>query len=406
MIAPRTSSRSRRLLFTGVTVVLALGLVGALLTAWNVRQIREWLFLRKVLYTRLGSFTLGALVRNDPPEWREHLRTCYKEPQKIDLDKISWNLLCRPTPFLGYAPIPGTQDEGTFNAQQLRDSRDLRLPKPAGVYRIFLVGGSLVYGVGAPSQDRTISAYLERMLNERVLWPGRRVEVFNAGVCGWTSTHERILIENRLSEWAPDMVLALTGANEIHWGFQRFNVLDQRTYEDQMYLELINSSLRRVRVAEYGSQPSGQGPQRVAPAVVAGRFVKNIRLAAAALESAGARYVVALQPLLTEQAKPLSPGERWWLTKREDPEKRNYIALCYAAMSKGLGEPLGGVPSNLLAKNPANMDVVDVQDVFAKRSDPIFLDQYHMADKGNEILARRLADELQKLEARRGGTAR
>ena len=393
----RPLPRAKTALFAALAVTLAVGLAASLLLAFNLRWLRLWLTLRRAVKPRLAYLTMATYPDVATPERRDHLRACFKDPASVDFNKIPWGLICRPTPFLGYAPEPGDQGEGHFNAQQMRNQNDVALPKPAGVYRIFLTGGSQAYGAGAPSSDVTIAAYLERLLNEHNPWPGRRVEVFNTAVCGWASTHERILIENRLYAMQPDLVLALTGANDVHWAFSGADIQFLRTYEDRLYFDSVNAAM-----AWTGAKTCAEGPpwisgQALDPGVVAGRFVRNMRLAALALEPAGARLVVALQPTLSPAAKKLSAGESNWLEKKEDAGKVDYLERCFAAMDKALrtADPAARAT---LERNPANLQTIPVRDVFASRSDAIFFDLFHMGDKGNELLARRLAEELNKIK--------
>jgi hypothetical protein len=223
----------------------------------------------------------------------------------------------------------------------------------------------------------------------------------NAAVCAWSSTHERICIENRLSEWQPDMVISLTGANDAHWGFGGSNILDFRTYEDDIYFELINQSLSRAGTRPYAPiPPLMQFPH--APQDLVGRlFVKNVRLAAVALAQAGARYVVALQPFCSPRDKPLTPDEQIWLKRMEAPGRLQYTEDCFEIMRKLIAKSSPDKATAMLNRNPPNMDVIDLEKVFSTRQDPIYLDIYHVGDKGNELIARRLVMELETLETRR-----
>jgi len=91
------------------------------------------------------------------------------------------------------------------------------MPKPPTTYGIFFTGGSVAYGSGAPSQDKTIGQYLENLLNLEITPVSHlRYEVFTLASPAWTSTHERIVIENRLSELDPDMVISFSGSNDVH----------------------------------------------------------------------------------------------------------------------------------------------------------------------------------------------
>ena len=77
------------------------------------------------------------------------------------------------------------------NAQGFRRDEDVPLEKPAGTYRIFLMGASTAYGMGGLwphlqtkfevlKNSETIDAYLQQQL--RAALPGRNIEVINAAI--------------------------------------------------------------------------------------------------------------------------------------------------------------------------------------------------------------------------------
>jgi hypothetical protein len=319
----------------------------------------------------------------------EHVRQCYDHPESINLDDISWNLLSRPAPFVGNLPQPGEQAEGPFNKAQLRDARELIPIKPEGVYRVFVTGGSFAYGVGASDWTLAIPPLLESAANAGKERPDRTIEVWNAAVPAWASTHERIRIENHLSEWQPDLVVMLTGTNECHWAFGGLNILDLRTYSQDEYFTLTNFAMRIGGVEPHPLLPPWHEAYEPLPAAtVAKRFVKNVRLAALALEPFGAELVVALQPSLSPQTKPLDAIESLWYER--DKAQVDYFDQCFEAMAPAL--------DTLAADGPANFHWISLRDAFADRPDAIYTDLYHIGDKGNRIVARLLADRLDLVE--------
>ena len=81
------------------------------------------------------------------------------------------------------------------------------MAKPAGVFRVFVLGGSALYGIGVQSgttyplhptlaNDETITFFLERELNARVRAAGLdvQVEVVNAGVTAYQTFHPRSVL--------------------------------------------------------------------------------------------------------------------------------------------------------------------------------------------------------------------
>lgn len=91
--------------------------------------------------------------------------------------------------------------------------RDLAPDKPAGGYRIACLGGSTTFGYGATSDDATYPAVLERLLSAAA--PGRRIEVFNAGVQGWNSRTSLDNFATRLANLRFDLVLIKHANNDL-----------------------------------------------------------------------------------------------------------------------------------------------------------------------------------------------
>jgi|SRR5579871_254997 len=306
----------------------------------------------------------------------------YLDPAQVAgrLETISWAPPLCPTPFVGSAPVPGKHATVTIDALQFRDEREISVPRAPGVARVFLTGGSLAYSSGAPSEDRTIGAFLERVLRAG----GHSVEVFTLACPGWASTHERIAIENRLSELEPDVVVSLSGVNDAHWGQRGRDLFWFRSYADHFAWTRFETDRALATgksdhdVIHYTLTPV---PERKVASVVR----KNVELAAFALARRDARYVYALQPCVSVTAKKLSPREEAirgtaTLTSPDHP----YFRACYDEIRRALRERDGF---------PASFEFADVSDAFDALSaeDELFLDSYHLGDRGNEILAKRLA---------------
>lgn len=85
-----------------------------------------------------------------------------------ELNQYLWHVPQLPAPFVGSLPRPGVHLGVHINAQQLRATRDVVMPKPPRTLRVFLTGGSTAFGTGAPSDAATIGGYLERALQQRV----------------------------------------------------------------------------------------------------------------------------------------------------------------------------------------------------------------------------------------------
>ena len=295
---------------------------------------------------------------------------------------ISWSVPNVPTPFVGSAPQPGEHANATINRLQMRDAREPALPRPEGVFRIFLTGGSTAFGSGAPAQESTIGALLEQRLQQHN--DAVRYEVFTFANPAWSSTHERIAIENYLSELAPDLVVSLSGNNDVFWGHAGRNVLWQQIFADEYFWRLVSTALesggREPLTALAAVVPPGEPPAPLPVATVAARLGKNARLAAHALALDGTPWVFFLQPTLALTNKSLTLRERAFLddNRFSDPE---YYRAGYAAIDE-----------QLRALDAGNFRFVSLTGVFDARSDDIFIDSFHFGDKGNALIAEAMAD--------------
>lgn len=83
-------------------------------------------------------------------------------------------------------------------------SPEVAVPKPAGVFRVLLLGDSFTFGYGA-REDDVFARQLERLLRER--HPGRSIEVVNAGVISYCPLLEYLQYRNHLTGLDADVVI-------------------------------------------------------------------------------------------------------------------------------------------------------------------------------------------------------
>jgi len=95
------------------------------------------------------------------------------------------------------------------NAAGFRSRRDFSREKAPGTFRIFGVGDSVMWGSSVNQEDSFLGV-LEPLLEETL--PG--LEVINAGVVGYSTYQERLLFEERVVPYAPDLVLVNLCSND------------------------------------------------------------------------------------------------------------------------------------------------------------------------------------------------
>ncbi|MEW6009194.1 MAG: SGNH/GDSL hydrolase family protein [Candidatus Omnitrophota bacterium] len=102
--------------------------------------------------------------------------------------------------------------------------QDILKHKEDGVYRIFCLGGSSVYG-SKVAWNKSYPYFLNEILKED--FPNRRFEVINAGVPGYTSANLFIQFQFKILPLSPDMIIIYSGFNDI---FPRLMGIDSPDY--------------------------------------------------------------------------------------------------------------------------------------------------------------------------------
>lgn len=335
-----------------------------------------------------NSETQLAVVKNAE---RNEFAQAYLDPRSAaeSMGDYCYSVGTVMSPFVGCAPEPGQHHNAFINSMQFRSDKEISIPKPAGTYRIFIVGGSTAFGSGAPSQDKTIGAYLNAIL-EKELSPATRktYEVFTMATPAWASTQERIIIENKLLDLQPDLVISFSGNNDVHWGMCGDNVMWFRTYQEEFDWHVLDWASEKFRskpmidVVPIDAHP-------IAPSLVADRLERNVKMSAFALGTKNIRYAFCLQPTLALTRKPLDDAERRNLGNLNPSDQSitgsNYFSECYAK-----------IDARLAALKLNNFAYVNLSDSFDAINTPdrIFLDCYHFGDKGNALVARALFNRL------------
>jgi len=92
-----------------------------------------------------------------------------------------------------------------INSQGLRD-REHPVEKPAGVYRIAVLGDSYAEAIQMPI-EQAFWSLLPRQLESCGFAAGRRIEAINFGVSGYGTAQELLTLRHRAWQYSPDLVL-------------------------------------------------------------------------------------------------------------------------------------------------------------------------------------------------------
>lgn len=367
------ATRARKAVFALVPLLVVLG------AAELLQRLSDW---RKARRPREGQWDLPTL------------RTTGGTPLGRERAGIGWEL----DPHLLWRNRPLQRSErGTINAQGFRGP-DWTREKAPGKQRVFLLGGSVAYGWGVAGDEGTVAARMERMLG-----PG--FEVLNAGVIGYASTQELILLETVLLDWSPDAIVVLDGWNDLIYAgktppgapirpvtfAQVEQVLDRG--QDGLGAALRLSALWRgverrwreaaeARAAEetrdvgvFHDHPDGPRVYR-----------RNLELIARIARSYGIRAVLAAQPELSLRRRPIPPE---LAAKVERDTGRGYLefARTFYPRYRDAAREVAAQHGAAWVDAGAALDAIVADE-------ETFTDACHLTAAGNEALARALADAL------------
>jgi lysophospholipase L1-like esterase len=123
-----------------------------------------------------------------------------------------------PHPYSVWTLLPGFRYYENGNGRYSINSLGFRgdevgLEKAPGVFRVVCAGDSTTFGIGAITNDYYAYPYLlGKLLKQR--FPGRGIEVINAGVPAYTSAEILANLEFRILDLNPDLVILLQGIND------------------------------------------------------------------------------------------------------------------------------------------------------------------------------------------------
>jgi lysophospholipase L1-like esterase len=384
-------------LVTLISLIVAGGVIGGFLIGRNVT--RDAFIDRVSALGAVESATLvsaGSAPRSllqivgsglDDPLTARALSKAYEVPgddrERLvkRLRDVVWVPPYRPAPFVGHIARPFFGDDLQINVLGFRDERQTYINKPSRTVRMFITGASTAWGSGASSQKNTISYVLEQILNERVSrTTGYRYEVVNTAFPGWSTTQEKLLIQQRLVDMHPDVVLMLSGNNDVHWSLHGRDIRWHYNYQDENYVTLLNEVYKHSGHPEWTvAVPFSSRPVECPD--LGRTTARNVEEAAFFAERVNARLFFALQPNIVSTAKHLTEYERRILQAQDKP----YWDTCYQALR-----------DELARVSARNYRLLDLSRSFGALDDSteLFVDAYHFVDVGNRLIAQALADQI------------
>lgn len=298
--------------------------------------------------------------------------------------------------YLFFFPLQPEQRAALGNAVCSIDADGFREPGPAsaGTRKLaVLLGGSTAFGDYASSNQATITSNLNRLQSDYFF--------VNAGVPSWNSTQELARMAIQIAAMKPALVITLDGANDAALAdLPAFGQPGMQyppgTPENFDQLEALVDEARRPwtrltwralfpeifnRIDKYSKVDSGRPPPLPVATVnrASQRYVANLTEIAVLSRGAGARFLAVFQPIAGLH-RHVSP---------DDYDPRDFVD---AAAFRDAA----------LAAQPKPFELIDFSSVFDEElpsvpvlrddvtPETIFMDEVHLSDRGNTMLARRL----------------
>ena len=392
-------------------------------------------FLLAVLVGALAAVEYYAYlqIKNSP------LGAPYKDRDLSDARRSS----VTPRPIFGYEPTAGfaathnTKLGNSFefiNEQNFKDFDEVPLEKPKDEYRVFVTGGSVIYGRGpVPPTDEITDYYevtfrwniphiMEKLLNadprvkEKI--GGKTVRVINAGVAGFVIQNDLMRYLGKLRLYKPDLIVSLDGANEVHTVARPLK--DWNYFTEGQYQDVVNKVLdmspdgvmsylylwlkRNTYFFTWLALRQGHGtgvlnenvgftshPQDPTPEMIEMRR-RNIDQVAdveaiyhKVLETDGVPHVFALQPMLRNCRKKRNPIEEQvelmtGMVKISFYDaKKTYDLLVKRIKERG---------------KEAGIDIMDMTDIFKNVKSWVWTDWCHVTNGANYLMAKELTNRV------------
>lgn len=352
---------------------------------------------------------------------------------KLDVNQSSPHLY---SPFRLHQLNPGAQyrmPDGSLKTlhspQGFREDRDPAPHKPAGTFRIIMMGASTMYGLGADPpypphrnllNNETVSHYLETALQGR-LGGAKRVEVLNAGVTGYQPFQQLVYLNETIADYEPDLLLFLEGHNDFYDAYVEGGYWKNYTRRYPPATEYVNNPT--LFSSSYLMAKAAAGHSHFAyliywvmhkivqqkNAMAAAAFTKNPVVPLAELPSrypgfANSSYLRSYRQIKTV-ADQLNSGMIVFLQPEvllEDPAQLTAqdreirdITAKYSRAEKG--EQMKAIrtllPGLFEAAGVAFQDIATIAGPAAANAQ-LYIDYCHLTPKGAEVTASRIAEAV------------
>ena len=264
---------------------------------------------------------------------------------------------------------------------------EITIEKPENTFRIFISGGSTVLSTGSTSDETSISGAMQKLYDEKEL--GVKVEVVNGATGGHTSLEENFTVKNKILAFEPDLIIFYNGGNDvrnrnlntietllaIHAESEQKNPFKFKSYSFYRTPFVIHKILLEP-TRTWGVPDDPPINEHIIEQVPL-NWKNNIAEICEIGKKENFQVLVALQPLVGAGNKTLI-GDEDNAAPQNNPSMYKSLSL-YPNMKNRLAE------LDSICEKTA-----DLTNIFDNVMEPLYYDELHVNDKGNEIVANKL----------------
>jgi lysophospholipase L1-like esterase len=335
------------------------------------------LFAAAYVVLMFGALEVIARVLVPAPGVRAPVQREHEELIEV-LGLPALNEAMVPDPDLFWALRPGFAGvvSGTVREHPIRfrltvDDRGFR-GRPAraatDAFRILALGDSTTFGLGVDDDDAW-PARLETLMNAA----GKRVEVVNAGVPGYTAFQGLRFLRGRGIRVAPDLVVATFGFNDADGSWasrsdeETARLMALRDREAPLMRSRLYAGLKLLALWARPAAVPAAAPHR--PRLSEEEFTEALAEMQDVATRAGSRLLLAIWPYASQAASGQS------------------ALVGYQSLVARVGETRGVPTADLVPR-------------FVAGRRPLFIDHVHANAGGCNVAAEALANEIERLGLR------